>query len=215
MKTQALRTALATLLLAALFVACDKTSDPPNSPVFLKDAHQIAHDTKGFYTKAADVTVSKDSENDQKRLHLVLNSRNLKAYTINVFLKDQDWQDVDLQSGSYELLFMKHALIMRDPLTNKQHTFNVENQDFPALKGSLPKGFLENSAISAIGIAVYGDHNSHKTDDDLVPVGGGCSTSGGTGTQSCSNDCCSITCLSGYYATCGTTCNCSKTPKGL
>jgi hypothetical protein len=149
-------TLLAFTLVFTLF-SCDKTSnEPKQNPVLLENAEQIAHDTKGFYIPTCDIEVTKDAENDQKRLHLVLNNSKFKHYMINIFLQEENWQDLDIESGSFELLFVKHALILRNPISDKRYTFTVKNDAYSALEASLPEGYLSKSGIEAIGIAVYG-----------------------------------------------------------
>ncbi|WP_439558565.1 hypothetical protein [Dyadobacter sp.] len=202
------------LILAAfaIFLACERKSDEPGKPSFIEDATNLADQTDGFYSKVAQVSVAKGSENGQHMLQLTLSNSDLLPQSVKIYFEDENWEKVNLQSGQYEVLFLKYALIVNDPMSGKRQEFIVNAQQLSSVLEKLPKNFLSASAVPAIGIAVYGQHSALKEGPNLVPD---CPTSGGTGTISCSNSCCSITCNSGYYATCAGSCSCSKTPKDL
>ena len=197
------------LVVLCLTFACEKKADEPNNnPVFLIDAHNLAHQTGGFYSKTNQVNITRQAEGDRKSLKLELSDPTIKPYAINIFLTETDWDDLEIESGQFEVLFLNNALVLHDPISDQQYSFVVNNDGLKRLEEKLPAGYLSKTRIKAIGIAVYGNHNPHRKSDDLVP--GDCASSGGTGASQCSNSCCSITCDKGYYATCGNSCNCNK-----
>ncbi|NIJ54082.1 hypothetical protein [Dyadobacter arcticus] len=212
MKKFTLVALVVSLFLVAVIVSCEKSTKDPNTPSFLLDANNLADQTGGFYAKVRQVNVEKGIENSQKKLKLTWSDGDIKPYIVNIFFEEQDWEDFNLVSGQYEILFLKHALIINDPIKSIKHEFVVPNESLNDMQSKLPANYISTSAIRAIGISVYGNHAALRGKPALKPEN--CANSGGTGTSSCSNACCSITCLSGYYATCGNTCNCTKIPKG-
>jgi hypothetical protein len=196
-----------------MFLACEKKSDEPEKPSFLLEATNLANQTDGFYSKTAQVTVEKGIENDQHFLQLTLSNNDLLPETVKIYVENENWDKVDLTSGQYEVLFLKYALIINEPMSGKRKEFIVHSEQLAAMLEKLPKNYLSASAISSIGISIYGQHNAFR--GGIPSLGPDCPISGGTGAVSCSNACCSVTCSSGYYATCATSCGCSKTPKNL
>ncbi|MCF2491375.1 hypothetical protein [Dyadobacter sp. CY347] len=190
----------------AAFFSCEKSDKDISKQEFLQDAPNLAMQTGGFYSKVGQVDVASTKEGDQRELIIDLHDSNINPYQIKIYLGDDD-KSANLKSGKYEVLFLRSALVLNDPATGKKTEFIVKNDAFHDMQSKLPANYISGSAREAVGIAVYGDHDNKRTDSDLVPV---CATSGGPGSTSCANTCCSVTCLSGYYASCQSSCTCVK-----
>lgn len=213
MKKFTLFTLALSFVLVAIFLSCERYTKDPDKPTFLVDANNLADQTGGFYSRVGQVIVEKGIENDQHRLQLTISNSEIRPQVIKIYMSEEDLKKTDLTSGQYELLFLKYALVINEPMTGKKQEFVINCRPLAETLAKLPKNYISSSAIHTIGISLSGQHSALRGQPDLVPAG--CKTSGGTGTVSCSNDCCSISCDSGYYATCGESCHCSKTPKGL
>ncbi|MEO6283836.1 MAG: hypothetical protein ABIN80_27370 [Dyadobacter sp.] len=208
MKRISLLVGLFSLAFVFIFLSCEKNAKDPDKPMFLIDANNLANQTDGFYSEVSQVTVEKNIENKQHKLQLTISNSHIKPQIVKIYLEEKDWKGIELVSGQYEILFLKYALIINNPLTGQKHEFIINCQPLAETLAKLPKNYLAASAINTIGISISGQHSALRDQPGLVP--GGCSTSGGTGTVSCSNACCSISCGTGYYATCANTCTCTK-----
>ncbi|MCF2505864.1 hypothetical protein L0663_20880 [Dyadobacter sp. CY107] len=199
----------ATLCLAFAIVAvlsCEKSDNDVSRQVFLHDAPNLAKQNNGFYSKVGQVDVATTQDGDQKILNINLHDSTINPFEIKLYLSTET-ESTDLKSGKFEVLFMRSALILNDPVTGKKVEFIVKNDSFNEMLAKLPKGYISSSARNAVGIAVYGDHANARSHSDVVPA---CATSGGPGSTSCSNTCCSVSCTTGYYASCQSSCNCVK-----
>lgn len=190
----------------ALFFSCEKSDKDVSKQEFLHDAPNLANQNQGFYSKVGQVDVSITDGGDQRQVTIDLHDSSINPYQIRLYLRN-DAKPVNLKSGKYEVLFLRSALILNDPATGFRAEFVVKNDAFKDMQGKLPDGYLSSHATEAVGIAIYGNHDNNRADSDLVPT---CATSGGPGSTSCSNTCCSVSCTTGYYASCQSSCNCVK-----
>ncbi|SKB83894.1 hypothetical protein [Dyadobacter psychrophilus] len=200
---------LAALCLAIAFIgilSCEKSDNDVAKQVFLDDAHNLAKQNNGFYSKVGQVDVIATQDGDQEILKINLHDATINPYEIKLYLSKGTGY-TDLKSGKFEVLFLRSALILNDPVTGKKMEFIVRNDSFNEMQAKLPEGYISASARNAVGIAVYGNHANARTHSDLVPA---CATSGGPGSTSCSNTCCSVSCTTGYYASCQSSCSCVK-----
>lgn len=182
MKRISLLAALFSVAFVIIFLSCEKNAKDPDKPMFLVDANNLANQTDGFYSKVSQVIVEKDIENEQHKLQLTISNSEIKPQTVKIYLDAADWKEIELASGQYELLFLKYALIVNNPLTGEKHEFVIHCDPLAETLAKLPKNYLSASTIPTIGISISGQHSTLRDQPGLVP--GGCSTSGGTGTVS-------------------------------
>ncbi|KAA0993191.1 hypothetical protein [Dyadobacter aurulentus] len=188
------------------FFSCEKSDGNVSKQVFLQDAPNLATQNQGFYSKVGKVDVINAPGGDQKQLIIKLHDSSINPYEIRLYFAGGTDAPV-LKSGKYEVLFLRSALIINDPVSGKKTEFVVRNDIFNEMKAKLPENYLSSNAVESVGIAVYGNHDNKKGGADLVPT---CATSGGPGAVSCSNTCCSVSCTTGYYASCKSDCICIK-----
>lgn len=198
----------AAMIVMAFFIACEQQNDQLEQTTYLTKGLELAQELGGLYFREGNVSITKDTDNGQKRLQLALTNGGIKPHIVTVFLEKADWEQLNLKSGKYEVLFLKHLLILNDPHKGMQHTFRVQSSELKDLEVKLPRAYLSSAPIEAIGISFQGPLPTLKGNPENL--GEVCHSSGGTGSISCSNACCTISCKTGYYATCGQSCNCTK-----
>lgn len=196
------------LAFAMIFISCEQNNERPEFPSYLPNGAELAQQHGGLYFKEGRVSMKKDTDNGQERLQIVLTNGGIKPHTVNVFLEKKDWNSLQIKSGDFEVLYLKHLIVLNEPQTGLRYTFSVASEELLKLEAGLPSSYFSNSAVEAIGIAFQGPLPTLKGNPENVAEV--CHYSGGTGSSSCSNACCSITCKTGYYATCGNSCNCTK-----
>jgi hypothetical protein len=209
MKKTLLLAAIACSLAVVCFFSCDNSEKSVSKPAFLEDAPNLANQTGGFYSRSGQVDVTVTNEGTEKMLSLALHDANILPHQVKLYV-DKQTAIPDIASGNYEVLFLGSALILNEPETGQKFEFSVSNDNAKSMQEKLPAGYLSPNAIKTIGIAVYGNHSNHRTSEDMVPD---CASSGGEGATSCSNACCSVSCSSGFYASCGTDFICIKNQK--
>jgi len=199
----------ATVLIAlAFFIACEQQSDRPEQANYLEKGSDLAQQFGGFFFEKGNVAVVKDVDDGQKRLQLILTNRGIKPHTVNIFLEKKEWDNLNIRSSEYEVLYLKQILVLNDPKTGNRYTFKVQSEGLKELEAKLPENYLSKVAVDAIGIAFKGPLPSLRGNPEFLTEQ--CHSAGGPGTLSCSNACCTITCKNGYYASCGQSCNCTK-----
>ncbi|QRR00404.1 hypothetical protein [Dyadobacter sandarakinus] len=213
MKKQSYTAYMLCVALMAMLFACDQNARKMEVPTYLQDVENIVGVTNGFHVRHNDVDISTITVAGNKALHLAFHDQLLRPYAADIFLENDALEKVGLESGKYEIVFLKSVLIVNDPVAHRKVHFIVNNQDLAPVRKAIPAAYLEGNGFNAIGIAVYGDHKASRlAGDGSSDLKDDCATSGGTGSVQCSNACCSITCSSGYYASCGKSCNCSRNP---
>jgi hypothetical protein len=205
--------ALTVLIAIICIIACEKNDQSLKQSAALSDAHNLAHQTKGFYSPPVKIAVKKTIENEQGVIHLSFSSSHIKPYLIKLFLDKDSYKKVDILEGNYEILFMRNILTINQSETGSRYDFVVDNDELANIKAILPKDYLVPGSIDVIGMSVFGLHSSSLRDSPGLSPDEGCAIAGGPGSTSCSNACCSTSCETGYYAYCGNTCSCEKKTK--
>lgn len=207
MKKTLLALLTTTLLVFGCVLSCKQNDEQPLQSRYLLKGQELAQQLNGLYFSEGSVSSAKATDNGQELLQLVLTNGGIKPHTATVFLEQKDWKQLEVKSGTYEVLYLRHMLILNNPETGLRYTFRVSSEELAALESKLPENYTSSPAIEAIGISFRGPLPTLKGNPELTDD---CYSSGGPGTISCSNSCCSVTCKSGYYATCGKSCNCTK-----
>lgn len=197
------------LIIVAFFIACEQQQDDhPEQTKYLEKGADLAQQLGGFYFEKGNVSVAKDIDAGQERLQLTLTNGGIKPHTVNVFLEKKEWKNLKIHSSDYEVLYLKQILVLNEPRTGNRFFFKVQSDGLKELEAKLPESYLSMPTVEAIGIAFTGPLPNLKGNPEFLTEV--CHSAGGPGTLSCSNACCTITCKTGYYASCGQSCNCTK-----
>lgn len=183
---------------------------------FFKSATLLLSAEDGIYLDSRLVNIEKIILNDLHTIKISLDENESYSHVLNVYLEKMDWNNLNIQSGKYEILFLKEVLFLNNLENNEKFAFKVENENGRILMDKLPKDYKSLEFTDVIGIAFYSDNILHLTNRGLrigltaVEPADTCKYAGGEGSTSCSNKCCSVTCSAGYYSECFDICYCVK-----
>ncbi len=155
---------------------------------------------------------------------------NTNADERNMFILQGATKDIDLKDGNYEILYLKHSLLLQNKDTGENVYLKVPKPEEKIITLSVKKNINLQNEIEGIGL-IYEtlpikQNQSMRIDvvkkqpsiiefltatTNTTNIDGDCS-SGGTGSSSCSNNNCSVSCQSGYYACCNLLCDCKPNP---
>jgi hypothetical protein len=167
MKSYEILIVLSVFAITVYVIACGKNDRASKQVSSLSDAQNLARQTKGFYSDPVAISVKKKVENDQAVIYLSFLSPNVKPYLIKVFFEKSQYDEVNIEQGSYEILFMKNVLIINQFKTGQRYDFVVDNSELSNIKTLLPKDYLSKSAIHVTGISVFGSNTSQRDNPDI------------------------------------------------
>lgn len=183
---------LSALILGGSLVSCQKDRETA-SIAKLEKASEMAKMYGGSYS-AGKIDILSNGSN-------VVIAQN-QGGRRTVFTLQREKQGMIPTSGEYEVLYMRHLLILNSMSNGVKYVLFVNNDDSQEMLKKLPSSYFNKSQVlDGFGLS-------------MTPNGGAqpaiCANAGGSGSSSCSNSCCSVSCNTGYYAACGNSCNCRK-----
>lgn len=182
--------------IVSFLIGCQQDSEIKQKAALLERGSEFAQLYRGEYSRGkVDVIASSDGSIKGAYSH----NGKRKVFTLQ---REGAGQKSDLASGQYEVLYLKDLLVLNNLSDGKHHILTVQDDKTKELLTKLPPSYLKNAVfIDGFGLAMATTGNKKEI---------GCTVAGGPGASQCSNNCCSVTCSSGYNAVCNYSCLCQK-----
>ncbi|ADQ17901.1 hypothetical protein Lbys_2214 [Leadbetterella byssophila DSM 17132] len=168
MKLTTLKLTCCTLVIFLFFFAC-KNLEKEKGYISFKDGPSLALKEHGFYSESSFLNIKKDIFDDQKRIQISLNGDQFRPHELNIYLEESVWNEINMASGKYEVLFLKGVVFINSLEHNNQYSFKVKNEATDGLLNRLPKKYLSQDIKDVIGITLFGNHDAKielRTGDD-------------------------------------------------
>lgn len=190
------------IVLSILFVmSCNRDDGSLAREEPLERASEMAKLYNGEFSKNS-IKFSHGEATDVKGA--ITNTTNGSVAVFTFQRGENDAFPSNLPDGDYEVLYMRHFLVLSNQESGKKFILIVSKQESTDLLTKLPLSYTKNTEI----ISGYGLSMNYTAGAGARPFD--CASAGGSGATSCSNTCCSVSCGAGYQAACGSTCRCDR-----
>lgn len=180
-------------------IACHKDEGALQSVSPLEKASEMARLYNGELSQA---TIQFQSNSQQGDVTGRMSVSGGKTQLFTLQTDPKDGLVTTPKDGRYEVLYLRHLIVLNSLENGDKLILIVSKEESSNLLSKMPSSYTKGTKM----LFGYGLSMNYAAGARSAS----CGSSGGAGSVSCSNTCCSVSCRTGYYSDCGEICRCRR-----